>query len=241
MGPGAHGTLKRGAGVADCRFMIANLDLASQQSEQSSIGNRQSPILMRLAISGTHCSGKSTLIDAFLLAHQDFALEPEPYQVLTEELGEVFPAQLSAEDFYRQLEYNVSRLSDYQSADAVIFERCPVDFLAYLFALRDLQRDPRATSVIEISMDLVSTGLERLDLIVLLPINQVEADDEDQELREAVDVLLTDLLVSDLGLFTSTHPSVLEVKGSTADRLKMVEQTLESFQGMTQTQAAEPR
>jgi hypothetical protein len=123
----------------------------------------------------------------------------------------------------------------------VIFERCPVDFLAYLFALRDLQRDPQATNVIEISMEMVSAGLEQLDLIVLLPINQVEADDEDQELREAVDVRLTDLLVSDdLGLFTSTHPSVLEVKGSTADRLKMVEQTLEIFQGMTQTKAAEP-
>ena len=40
---------------------------------------------MRVAISGTHCCGKSTLIDEFLSAHPDFAHEPEPYTVLQED------------------------------------------------------------------------------------------------------------------------------------------------------------
>ena len=51
---------------------------------------------MRVAVSGTHCCGKSTLIDAFLLTHSDFAHEPEPYTALTEDYGEVFAAVNSA-------------------------------------------------------------------------------------------------------------------------------------------------
>jgi hypothetical protein len=72
---------------------------------------------MRIAISGTHCSGKSTLIDEFLLAHPEFTHEPEAYEALQEDHGETFSAEPNAEDFYRQLEYNVGRLRQYGAAD----------------------------------------------------------------------------------------------------------------------------
>ncbi|HEX7830976.1 MAG TPA: hypothetical protein VF787_15075, partial [Thermoanaerobaculia bacterium] len=62
---------------------------------------------MRIAISGTHGSGKSTLIDDFLHAHRDYAHEPEPYEWLDE------PAEPDAESFYRQLELSVERLRRY--------------------------------------------------------------------------------------------------------------------------------
>jgi len=191
---------------------------------------------MRIAVSGTHCSGKSTLIDEFLIAHPDFAHEPEPYQVLSEEFGEAFSAQPSAEEFFRQLEYNFQRLQAYESNDNVIFERCPVDFLAYMLALNDLGTDQQAARVIDYSLDIVTSGLKRLDLIALLPINDLEAIDEDEELRNAVDVQLTDLLVNDcLNLFSASRPAVLEVKGSTGERLKLVEQALElSLRGTKQ-------
>ena len=42
---------------------------------------------MRVAISGTHACGKSTLIDEFLLVHPEFTHEPEPYTVLDEDYG----------------------------------------------------------------------------------------------------------------------------------------------------------
>ena len=62
---------------------------------------------MRIAVSGTHCTGKSTLIDEFLRVHPDFVHEPEPYTVLVEELGEEFSAEPCVEDFQRQLEFNI--------------------------------------------------------------------------------------------------------------------------------------
>ena len=55
---------------------------------------------MRVAISGTHGCGKSTLIDAFLLSHGDYLHEPEPYEVLQDLYGEVFGAEPTSDDFY---------------------------------------------------------------------------------------------------------------------------------------------
>src|SRR6185295_8260084 len=102
---------------------------------------------MRIAISGTHCCGKSTLIDQFLLAHPDFAHEPEPYEALQDDYGETFAAEPCAEDFYRQLEYNAGRLREYGRGDRVIFERSPADYLAYMLALSALHRDRDASRV----------------------------------------------------------------------------------------------
>ena len=45
---------------------------------------------MRIAVSGTHCSGKSTLINEFLAAHPEFTYEPEPFVTMVEEYGEEF-------------------------------------------------------------------------------------------------------------------------------------------------------
>jgi len=188
---------------------------------------------MKIAVSGTHCSGKSTLIDAFLLAHTDFAHEPEPYAVLQEDYGECFAAEPLADDFYRQLEFNIDRLHCYAPGQQVIYERCPIDFLAYLLALDDLRRDRDAARLAERSLSLVADALRSLDLIVFLPINEadkiVAPDVEDLELRDAVDARLASLFGDDeYDLFTHQHPPILEASGSTAQRLLMIEQAIES-------------
>lgn len=188
---------------------------------------------MRVAVSGTHCSGKSTLIDQFLLVHTDFTHEPEPYTVLQEEYGEVFAAEPSPEDFYRQLEFNVDQLRRYQSGAQVIFERSPVDFLAYLLALNDVRRGEGTTWLIEESLGMVRAAIQLLDLIVFLPLNDedgiVMSDSEDPELRGAVNCRLVGIFNDDdFKLFTSHRPVVLEATGSTAQRLRTLESALEA-------------
>jgi hypothetical protein len=179
---------------------------------------------MRVAVSGTHCSGKSTLIDHFLITHPDFAHEPEPYTVLQEDYGEVFAADPSADDFYRQLEFNIDRLRRYQPSERVIYERCPIDFIAYLLALRELHTDNEATLLVERSLDMVKDGIELLDLIVFLPLDGMDSNvmfsGEDQELRIAVDDCLN--------IFSFCRPMILEVRGSTEERLLQIESLLES-------------
>ena len=60
---------------------------------------------MRIAVSGTHCSGKSTLLQDFAAAHRDYESVPEPYELLDEP------------DFRRQLELSVETFCGFAPGD----------------------------------------------------------------------------------------------------------------------------
>ncbi|HEU4510088.1 MAG TPA: AAA family ATPase [Pyrinomonadaceae bacterium] len=168
---------------------------------------------MRIAISGTHCIGKSTLIDEFLRTHKDFIHEPEPYTVLVEDFGEDFSEEPSVEEFQRQLEFNVERLKHHAHEPRVIYERCPIDFLAYIAVL-----GPKSAESV---LDQVIEGMQHLDLIVYLPLDHnhtVEA--EYPKLRKAVDRRLDAIYNEDeYAIISATGIEVIEATGSTAQRL----------------------
>lgn len=172
---------------------------------------------MRIAVSGTHGVGKSTLIDEFVRMHPEFVHEPEPYTVLVEDLGEEFADEPGVEDFRRQLEFNIDRLRQYAPGEKVIYERCPIDFLAYIDAL-----EPRG---IEALLSPVSKAMQNLDLIVYLPLDDdLTIESEYPKLRKAVDRRLSRMLLDDeLGIIRAR---VVEAKGSTAQRLRIVEKAI---------------
>ena len=167
---------------------------------------------MRIAVSGTHRVGKSTLIDEFLRVHPEFAHEPEPYTVLVEDFGEEFSAEPSMDDFARQLEFNIDRLQQRPREERVIFERCPIDFLAYISAL-----DSQAVQTL---LGPALQAMHSLDLLVYLPLDETATTDaEFPKLRSAVDRRIREM-ISD-----NDYP-LLEATGSTAERLRMIEQAL---------------
>ena len=166
---------------------------------------------MRIAISGTHGVGKSTLIEEFLRRHPDFRHEPEPYEVLTEDYGEEFAAEPSVEDFLRQLDFNLERLKQPPVQLSVIFERCPLDFLAYLAALD--------ANISDALSEQIADAMQTLDLIVFLPLDDAANVGEFPKLRRAVDKQLSELL-------SDTHANVVEATGPTAQRLRAIENAL---------------
>jgi deoxyadenosine/deoxycytidine kinase len=87
---------------------------------------------MRVAVSGTHATGKSTLAEDFVENHPEFVLELEPYHVLQEQFGIDFAEEPTQESFITQLEYSLKRTNAYEKKDNVIFDRCPIDYIAYL-------------------------------------------------------------------------------------------------------------
>ena len=153
--------------------------------------------------------------------------------VLEEDYGEVFAADPSSDDFYRQLEFNVGRLRHYKLGDRVIFERSPADFLAYMLALQDLARDRESVPMVETSLSIVRDAIHLLDLIVFLPVEDesetVMADSEDPELRSAVNRRLECIFHDDdFNLFVGHRPEVLEAHGSTISRLRALQGFLDS-------------
>jgi hypothetical protein len=175
---------------------------------------------MRIAVSGTHCAGKSTLIDEFLLAHPDYIHEPEPYTVLVEELGEEFSAEPCIEDFLRQLDFNINRLATHAIGEEVIYERCPLDFLAYIEVL-----EPKLIAPL---LGPISTALKNLDLLIFLPIEPAVCPaPEYPKLRKAVDQRLNTILLDDE--FGIISVPVVEATGSTAQRLRIIEETMKNL------------
>lgn len=171
---------------------------------------------MRIAVSGAHCTGKSTLIEEFLRAHPEFVHEPEPYTALVEDFGEEFAAEPCVEDFYRQLEFNISRLRQHARGERVIYERCPIDFLAYVDAL-----DPRS---VEALLGRVSEAMRNLDLIVYLPLHDAALDSDYPKLQMAVDRRLSAIFTdNELGVLSSCSATIIKASGSTAQRLRIIE------------------
>jgi hypothetical protein len=185
---------------------------------------------MRIAVSGTHCCGKSTLVAEFLAKHPEFVYEPEPYIALQESHGEIFAAEPSVDDYFRQLEFNLERLKQYKTGDRVIYERSPADFLAYVLALYELQREKQACWFVQRSLEIAARTIDLLDLIVFLPLEDDEEfiDSEDNELRSAVNSRLVGILCDgEFNLFQNNRPCVLEARGSTAQRLSMIEAVID--------------
>ncbi|HSD46854.1 MAG TPA: AAA family ATPase [Pyrinomonadaceae bacterium] len=174
---------------------------------------------MRIAVSGAHHSGKSTLIDEFLRVHPGFIHEPEPYAVMIEDFGEEFSSEPCVEDFHRQLQFNIDRLPQHAATERVIYERCPLDFLAYIDAL-----DPPG---VEALLEPISDAMQHLDLIVYLPLVDEWLDSEMPKLQKAVDRRLRAIFRDDqFGVLGSCNARIVEASGSTAQRLRMMESHL---------------
>jgi len=181
---------------------------------------------MRIVVSGTHASGKSTLISDFALRHPDFTVLPDPFELIDESWD-----RPGAAVFARQLRVAAERLGPEGVAGNVIAERGPLDFLAYLLALDEMTGASGSSELLERSATVTAEALGHVDLLVVLPLNPSDAievgADEDPELRSAMNDVLMDL-VDDPDLVGS-RLRVVEVVGSPGDRLRRLEMLVSGF------------
>ena len=169
---------------------------------------------MRIAISGSHLVGKTTLAEALADALPDHQLVPEPYHLLEEE-GYEFGEMPSIEDFELQLERSFHCLRE--SGPAVVFDRWPLDMIGYLLTPEDAEAFD-----LEGWMPRVREHVAMLDLIVFVPVEEpdrVPVPRSQVRLRAEVDAVLRDVIVDDrYGL----ELDVIEVTGTPAARLREV-------------------
>lgn len=148
--------------------------------------------MARIAISGTHLTGKSTLIDELAGQLPGYAIMPEPYEILIER-GYEFAHPPTVEEFALQLRQSLALHR--RRAPNVLFDRGPLDFIAYIFASPGADRFDIATWRAPIAAAMAS-----LDLIVAIRIDPAHDPVglvEDAAFRSAVDDELRDLLDDD--------------------------------------------
>jgi len=174
---------------------------------------------MRIAVSGTHFSGKSTLIASLLEWLSNYTGVDEPYFLLEQE-GYEFSHPPLLEDFEKQLKRSISAINESQKD--TIFDRCPLDCLAYMLALSKNFDEKLWAEQVEVA-------IERLDLIIFLPIEYCDRiivpPSQNLKLRAKVDEKLAELILDDsLGILENTD--VLEVTGGLEDRVKTIKEKL---------------
>ena len=127
---------------------------------------------MRIAISGTHSQGKSTFVNDWTNRHHRYILEEEPFRALHDEGYDIrFRQESTRLHNGIQMYYNISRLMSYQQdSDCIIFDRCPVDYIAYSQYTANHGTTDINDKFVDSLAARVRDSLQNLDLLIFLPI-----------------------------------------------------------------------
>ncbi|MFC0532395.1 AAA family ATPase [Phytohabitans kaempferiae] len=146
---------------------------------------------MRIGVAGTHGIGKTTLVEDLSTRNPDHVSVAEPY-VLLEDQGYEFGYPPSPSEYMVQFKASLRLFR--RPAPKAIFDRTPLDFVAYLRASGgELESDA--------DVEALRSALTSLDLLVVIPIT---TDTERSlppadfaELRKAMNDALLDLVYDD--------------------------------------------
>lgn len=160
---------------------------------------------MRIAFTGAHRVGKTTLAEEIADSLPGYTYRSEPYLQLEEE-GYVFSEIPTPEDYREQFRFSVAQLND--SEDDVIFDRCPLDLLAYIAATG------KTTDLSDLYEEM-TTAMSHIDLLVFVPVEEPDVigcpESDLPDLRQEVHRTLEDWM-GDLDL------NILEVSGTIENR-----------------------
>ncbi len=168
---------------------------------------------MKIAVTGAHRVGKTTLVHLLQESLPDYVCIREPYYAL-EERHHIFSDPPSLEDYIIQFEYSIDHISKH--GNKVIFDRCPIDLLAYIQVISSAEEwDIDFPTLYNRAEDAIC----KIDLLVFVPIEESDRitylESDGSELRSQVHELLSNW-IHDL------KTEAVEVKGSVRDRRNQV-------------------
>ena len=195
---------------------------------------------MRIAISGSHSLGKSTLVWDWVKRHPQYTREEEPFRALDSEMYDIrFRQESNRLHNGIQMYYNASRVNLYSSInDCVIFDRAPVDYIAYSQYTADKQTTDIDDAFVEAMVPRVRETLQRLDLVVFVPMTDrwpVDMEDDgirpvDLPYRAEVDAIFKQIYRDERFsvIPDKNRPKLIELWGSREQRLDRLKQAAAS-------------
>ena len=198
---------------------------------------------MRIAISGSHSLGKSTVVNDWVAKNPGFTREEEPYRALSLHgpYEILFRDQSTKLHNGIQLYYNISRVHRYcASSDDVIFDRAPVDYIAYSQYTANQGSSDINDAFVESMIPAVRESLDRLDILAFVPKSQVgpvemQADGIrpiDHEYRDEVDAIFKQIYREGrFGVMPQKNPPhFIELFGARQQRLDQLQQAIDEVQ-----------
>ena len=200
---------------------------------------------MRIAISGSHSLGKSTVVNDWVAKHPHFTREEEPYRAL----GLFGPYQILFREASTRLHngiqmyYNISRLYRYcDSTDNVIFDRAPVDYIAYSQYTANQGSTDIDDAFVESMVPAVKESLDHLDILAFVPQSdrwpvQMDADGIrpiDHAYRDEVDAIFKQIYRDNrFDIFSKRiGPKLIELGGSRENRLEQLQDAIHEVQAL---------
>ena len=194
---------------------------------------------MRIAVSGSHSLGKSTVVNQWVAAQPSYLREEEPYRAL----GLHGPYEIKFRDLSTRLQngiqlyYNIGRIHRYSNpTDQVIFDRAPVDYIAYSQYTANQRSTDIDTEFVESMVPAVKECLDHLDILAFVPKSDewpVAMEEDgirpvDNEYRDEVDRIFKQIYRD--GRFNllpeRNGPKLIELIGSPQQRLDQLEQCI---------------
>ena len=185
---------------------------------------------MRIAVSGTHFMGKSTLIEDFIKKNPTYKTEMEPYYQLQDEKMMELSLEPSLDSLLEQLDCSIEQLNRNAERN-IIFDRCPIDFISYAMCITDQDSIDINDSEVSEYFPEIKSALNSLDLIVFLPITKehlIEYTEENPAYRKAADKCFKKIYRDDIcDIFPRYgHPKIIEIWGDRITRINKLENYL---------------
>jgi hypothetical protein len=117
---------------------------------------------MKIAVTGAHRVGKTSLVESLQESLPEYLSRAEAYYEL-EEAGVDFSEVPGTEDYIMLLEHSIKQVAT--SENNVIFDRCPIDHLAYIQALDEFKNYNFGAL-----FQRVQDAMAEIDLLVFVPI-----------------------------------------------------------------------
>lgn len=189
---------------------------------------------MRLAISGTACQGKTTLLNAFLDNWKMYSTPETSYRDVIKKSSH--SKQTNQDTQWAILNHMLDSLEKYTKDDYVIFDRCPLDNLIYTMWAHHKDGENIDEHFVEKCIPIVRESMKMLDIIFVIPITNVAQEQiEDDGKRETDAEYINEIdnffkafynnwATGDTRFFPKEdRAALIEIFGTTEERVKLME------------------
>jgi predicted ATPase len=123
---------------------------------------------MRIAFSGTANTGKTTLIKNFLAVWSQYKTPEKTYRDIIEEKKLVHSSNTTKESQWEILDFMIDQLQTIDKKSKVVFDRCPLDNLAYTLWAYEKGLPDFDKEFVEKCITLTKESMRHIDVIFLL-------------------------------------------------------------------------
>lgn len=191
---------------------------------------------MRIAISGSACQGKSTLVADILKNWPVYNKSAESYRKVIKEEKIGVNKNVTKDGQWKILNCLIDDLQSTKKGDKIIFDRCPLDNIVYSLWSFDKNTSDIDKTFIDKCIPLVQESMKFLDVIFFLPITRAApVEIIDRENREIDKTYIEEIdnifkaISYQLTKFNKSpffpendFPPIIEIFGSPEERVEML-------------------